>query len=383
MKKTIVISATILICLIGCNGSNPQPDFELQGKITNTIDQLVKDNNIPGLNVSIVFKDGKQINCSSGYADMENKIKLETHHVLFSGSIGKTYAAALLMQLIDQGKIKLGDKIIDYFPETDWLNRLANIREITLKMLLQHTSGLARYAMKSTVWDSLNVNPNKIWSYEDRLSIVFDDKPLHKAGQGWAYSDTNYILLGMLIEKLSKTYYYEKLKSEILIPKKLTATFAADKRNIPGLPIGYSKLPEMFKMPDKVVVNGNYVFNPQLEWTGGGIASTTSDLAKWAKIYYESTLFSDSLLIKIITPNENGEAIEDSLSYGMGSFIYETKYGKAFGHTGFVPGFESIFVYYPDKNLSMAIQINCDYATKNLSLIKYLERILVVLVKNP
>jgi D-alanyl-D-alanine carboxypeptidase len=383
VNKTIIFSAIILFYLCGCNGSNPQPDFVLQGKITNTIDQLVKDNNIPGLNVSIVFKDGKQINCSSGYADVENKIKLEANHIMFSGSIGKTYAAALLMQLNDKGKIELEDKLIDYFPQTDWLNRLPNIQEITIKMLLQHTSGLPRYAMKSTVWDSLNVNPNKIWSYKDRLSIIFENKPLHKAGQGWAYSDTNYILLGMLIEKLSKTYYYDVLKSEILIPEKLNATFAADKRNIPGLPIGYSKLPEMFKMPDKVVVDGKYVFNPQLEWTGGGIASTTSDLAKWAKVYYEGKLFSDSLLNKIITPNENGKAIEDSLAYGMGSFIYETKNGKAFGHTGFVPGFVSIFAYYPANKLFIAMQINCDYATKNLSLIKYLEKILVVVAKNP
>ena len=272
MRKTIFISVVFLFCLFGCDSSGKQLPSNIEKNITNTIDQVVKENNIPGLNLSILFKDGKQINCSSGYADLENKIKLTSNHVLFSGSIGKTYAAALLIQLIDEGKIKLQDRIIDYFPEIEWLNRLPNIQDITIKMLLQHTSGLTRYAMKPAVWDSLQANPNKIWTYKDRLSFVFDDQPIHKAGQGWAYSDTNYILLGMLIEKLTKMYYYDVLKSKILIPEKLNYTFAANKRNISNLPTGYSKLPEMFHIPEKVVVDGKYVFNPQLEWTGGGIA---------------------------------------------------------------------------------------------------------------
>jgi len=382
VNKTITISVVILFCLFGCNSSDKQFNSEIHENITNTIDQLVKDNNIPGLNLSIIFKNGKQENYSSGYADKENKIKLNADNVMFSGSIGKTYAVAILMQLIDEGKIKLQDKITDYFPKIEWLNLLPNIHGITIEMLLKHTSGLPEYVQKPEVWDTLKINPGKTWTYKDRLSFIFNDKPVHKAGKGWFYSDTNYILLGMLIEKITGTYYYDEVKSRILIPEKLIFTHAADKRNIKNLPIGYSKLPEMFKMPEKVVVNGKYIFNPQLEWTGGGIASTTSDLAKWAKIYYEGKLFSDSLLNKIITPNSYGKMIEDSLAYGMGSFIYETKYGKAFGHTGFVPGFVSIFAYYPEHKMSIALQINCDYAKKKLSLIDYLDKILVVLIKN-
>ena len=88
------------------------------------------------------------------------------------------------------------------------------------------------------------------------------------------------------------------------------------------------------------------------------------------------------MLNKITKPNENGRAIEDSLSYGMGSFIYETKCGKALGHTGFVPGFVSIFAYYPDFKMSVAMQINCDYAAEKISLIKYIDKIVDVLLKN-
>lgn len=134
-------------------------------------------------------------------------------------------------------------------------------------------------------------------------------------------------------------------------------------------------------MPDKVVQDGKYIFNPQMEWTGGGIASTTPDLAKWAQIYYSGKLFSDSLHRIMIAPNENGVNIADNLSYGAGSFIYSTKVGKAYGHTGFMPGFTSIFAYFPDYDMAMALQINCDYSKKNMELINYLEEIVEVIIK--
>ncbi len=79
----------------------------------------------------------------------------------------------------------------------------------------------------------------------------------------------------------------------------------------------------------------------------------------------------------MVTINPNGQnAIGEGLSYGMGSFIYETKLGKAYGHTGFVPGFVSIFAYYPKQEMAVAMQINCDYAAENMSLVAYLDRIL-------
>jgi D-alanyl-D-alanine carboxypeptidase len=243
-------------------------------------------------------------------------------------------------------------------------------------MLLQHTSGLPRYVIGTTIWDSLQAYPDKVWSYQDRMAFIFDSEPVHPAGKGWEYSDTGYILIGMLIETITGNYYYDEVRNRIIQPMELAETYAADKRELPNLAIGYSSLPETFRMPEKVVLNGKYVFNPQLEWTGGGFASSTPDLASWAKIYYEGDLFADSLLSKIITPNPNGSNIDPGLSYGMGSFIYEHKGEKAYGHTGFVPGFNSVFTYFPEYKIAIAIQVNCDYAAEKMSLLQYIDRIL-------
>jgi len=370
----ILIASIVLITSIGC--SPPLADTATGSGIQKTIDSLVAENGLPGLNLSIITSNGRQENYSSGYADMETRTDLNADHVLFSGSIGKTYAVAVIMQLVDEGKINLEDRFIDHFVDTVWLQYLPNINFISIRMLLQHTSGLPRYVMKPEIWTAIKEDPDKVWTYKERMSYIFNDEPVHEVGKGWGYSDTGYILLGMLIEKITGKYYYDIVFERILNRLSLKDTYPSVKRNMYNLPQGYSRLPESFYMPEKVVTDGNYCFNPQLEWTGGGFASTTPDLVRWAEAYYKGTVFSDSLLKKVITPNEQAYLIQPGLSYGMGSFIFDTKHGKAFAHSGFVPGFLSMFAYYPDLDISIALQINCDYASQSLNLIDILNLVL-------
>lgn len=375
MNKLLLLTFLVLHVVSGCYRPDKSTENEAH-RVQTVLDSLVQVNQVPGVNYAIVFEDQTIKSYSSGYADVHQRTLMTPDHVMFSGSVGKTYAVAMLMQLLDEGLFALEDRIIDYFPDLEWMKRLPNIQEITIEMLLQHTSGLPRYVMKPEIWNTLHKNPDKEWSYLDRLEVIFNDDPLHEAGKGWDYSDTNYILVGMLIEKLSQQHYYDLVSSRIVIPEELTGTFASIRRDLPGLPIGYSDLPESFRMPQEVVVDGIYAFNPQVEWTGGGMASTTSDLARWARIYYTGKLFSDNLLQKIITPNSRAKNLDPIMSYGMGSFIYKTNHGLAYAHTGFVPGFNSIFAHYPDIQVSVALQVNCDYASQKIPLIDYLNALL-------
>jgi len=362
------------ISSLGC--SPPLSDTGSGSGIQETMDSLIADKGLPGMNISIITSNGIQEDYSSGYADMEKQTKLNAAHVMFSGSIGKTYAVAVLMQLVDEGRVNLEDRFIDHFPDTEWLQYLPNINSISIKMLLQHTSGLPRYVMKSEIWSAVKEDPDKVWTYQERLSYIFNDEPVHAAGRGWSYSDTGYILLGMLIEKITDQYYYDAVFDRILDRINLNDTYPSVKRNMYNLPQGYSRLPASFQMPEKVVTDGKYCFNPQLEWTGGGFASTTPDLARWAKAYYSGTVYSDTLMKEVITPNEQGYMIQPGLSYGMGSFIFDTSHGEAYAHSGFVPGFLSMFAHYPDLGISVALQINCDYASENLNLIDVLNLLL-------
>lgn len=377
VKQFLAIFLLFLI-VIGCNNSDRNTSWSGDA-VQHVLDSLVFANDLPGANFSVVLSDLSEHAYSAGLADMEQQLKMTSDHVLFSGSIGKTYAVALLLQLLDQGLFSLDDRLMDYFPDQQWLLRLPNMERISIRMLLQHTSGLPEYVMQEATWDSLYSNPDKVWTYYDRMELIFDQASVHEPGEGWAYSDTNYILLGMLIEQLSQEAYYEMLFSRILDPENLRFTHAAIRRDLEDLPQGYSELPEMFRIPPRVVENGNYVFNPQMEWTGGGLVSRTSDLAKWARIYYSGSLFSSSLQQEIITPSSQGTDLDTNMSYGMGSFIYQTNFGPAYAHTGFVPGFNSIFAYYPQLDLAVALQTNCDFASRQMGLIGYLDVLLTKL----
>ncbi|NOU61071.1 serine hydrolase domain-containing protein [Marinifilum caeruleilacunae] len=339
------------------------------------LDSVVELLDLPGAKFSIIFQDGRQENYASGYADSIRKERMNLQHVMFSGSIGKTYAAAVLFQLVEEGKVDLKEKFFNYCKDECWLSKLPNIGDITVEMLLQHTSGLPRYIENEQVWISMSKNPDKVWSYKDRLSHAFEMDAVHKAGEGWAYSDTNYLLIGMLIEKVTKMDFYEVANARILAPLDFEETYASLRRDIPRLPNGYSGLDDFFHMPKQMVADGKYAFNPQMEWTGGGFASTTSDLAKWAKLYYEALPFSDETLEMIITPNPNG-VLSEYDSYGMGSFIFKTSHGKAYGHSGFVPGFRSIFVYFPDHKIAAAFQTNCDTHKGKMTLLHCVDEIL-------
>ena len=355
---------------------------QIRDSIENKLAELVVQHELPGMNFSIIYANGDQMDRSAGFADTERKVLLDTEHVLFSGSIGKTYAVAVLMQLVEEQKVDLDARYLKYFPETDWLKRLPNMEQITVRQLLEHTSGLPRYIADQGLWDTLQADPNKIWTYEERLAFILDKDPVHAAGEGWAYSDSNYLLIGMLIERITASPYYSEVISRVLEPLNLRDTHPAITREIKNLPVGYSELPPFFRMPKVVVENGLYAFNPQMEWTGGGFASTTSDLARWARAYYTAACFSPGSLEQIITINPNGEDVGNGLSYGMGSFIFDTSFGMMWGHTGFVPGFVSIFGYLPERSIALALQVNCDYATRKKPLEQFLEDLLEVALVN-
>lgn len=379
MKKQLFLIVLVLSIFFGFSQNTEK--VVLNDSIISFLNQTITEKQIPGITFSVIDRRGKIKNYTAGYSDVEDKLELTTEHKFLSGSIGKTYAATLVFQLVESGRIDLNKKYIEYFPDTDWLTNLPNIYDITVEMLLQHTSGLPRYVLKPEIWNALYEDPNKVWTYEDRLQVIFNDNPVHEAGKGWAYSDTNYILLGMLIEKVTGNTYYNLVRDVILKPNQLSKTHPSNQRIIESLAQGYSKLPPSFHVPNKTVVEKKYFINPQLEWTGGGMASTTEDLAKWAKLYYEGVLVSKTSLHNITTANPNGKHVEGTSSYGMGSFIYETKHGEAFGHTGFMPGFNAIFIYYPKLGVAAAINVNCDYAVSVLNLNDLMDS-LISIVKN-
>jgi D-alanyl-D-alanine carboxypeptidase len=130
----------------------------------------------------------------------------------------------------------------------------------------------------------------------------------------------------------------------------------SDSRRIPGLAQGYAGPDNPFGGTDAMIAGGKFAINPQFEWTGGGMASTTEDLARWSKALYEGRAFDASLMPQVLdgVPAKLGPGVK----YGLGVIIRETEAGPVYGHSGFFPGYLTEMVYFPDLKAAVAVQVN-------------------------
>jgi D-alanyl-D-alanine carboxypeptidase len=289
-------------------------------------------------------------------ADRKSNRRMTPDDLMLQGSVGKTYAAALAMRLVAENKLDLDSKIERYLGSEPWFSRLPNSKSITVRMLMNHTSGLVRYEFKDQFTKDLTANPDKIWKPEELIAYIFDTAAPFAAGAGWDYSDTNYIVLGMIIERITRMKYYEMVERDLLQPLKLRRTLPSDRRRIPGLVQGYAGQGNPFGGTDEMIVDGAFVLNPQFEWTGGGMASTTEDLARWAKDLYEGRAFPPRMLEEMLkgVPARLGPESK----YGLGVILRPSAFGNTYGHSGFFPGYLTEMVYFPDHKLAVAVQVN-------------------------
>ena len=281
---------------------------------------------------------------------------MKTTDRLLLGSVGKTYVAAVALQMIHEKRFALDDTLDKFFGKEPWFPRLANASKITVRHLMTHTSGIVRYEFDPRFTKDLSANPDKVWSGEDRLAYLFDAKPPFAPGEGWQYSDTNYIVLGMIIERVGKAPYYEQLQKRVLQPNGLKDTVPADRRTVPGLVQGYAGPNNPFGGSDEMIKDGKFAVNPQFEWTGGGLAVTSLDLAKWGKILYEGKAVPAEMMPKMLdgVPAQLGPESK----YGLGVIIRPSPLGITYGHSGFMPGYQTELVYFPDRKVSIAVQVN-------------------------
>jgi D-alanyl-D-alanine carboxypeptidase len=326
---------------------------ELQAKL----DEWHKAGKFPGATLGVALPDGESFGLAVGYSDRDAKTPMEPDDRMLAGSTGKTFAAATAMQLVKDGKISLDDKIEKYLGKEPWFSRLPNAKDITIRQLMNHTSGLVRYEFKETFTKALTAEPMKVWMPEERLAFLFDERPPFEAGKGWEYSDTNYIVLGMIIERVTGKKFYDEARRRFIKPFKLDDTIAQEGPVMKGVVMGYAGANNPFGLKDAMIENGKFVINPQLEWTGGGWASTGEDLARWAKIIYEGKAYDPSLLSQTLD-GVAAPMLGRETKYGLATIIRNTPAGISYGHSGFFPGYVTDMMYFPEHKIAVAVQVN-------------------------
>lgn len=236
---------------------------------------------------------------AAGWHDRKNKIPANPKALFKIASISKLYVAIAVTKLVNDGRLSLDKTLADYFPEL--IGRIENAEKITLRMLVQHRSGIPNYTDTHNYW----ANPKE--NNKERLELVLDLPAYFEPGTDYGYSNTNYLLIRELIKKTVGYSHHQYIKEEILIPLQLNNTFGSlSEVNIDN------------------VMSGYHIGHPlDLKTDKQGMLASAEDVGTFIRALNDGSVFK-----------ENEQEIYSS--------IYE------YGHTGLIPGYQSIAKYHSD-----------------------------------
>jgi len=324
------------------------------------LEELHAAHGFPGATAAFVDLGGRSGAVAVGLADAAAEVPMQPDSRMLAGSVGKTFVAAIALQLVAEERLALDASLSALLGAEPWFDRLPNAPQLTLRHLLGHTSGLPDHVWSQEFAAALAADPGRSWSPEQLVAYVLDAEPLFAAGEGFGYADTNYVLVGLAIERVTGERYYAELRRRLLAPLELTDTLPQDRRVLPGLVNGYSYAGNPFGLPLELVVDGRHVLDPELEYCGGGVLSTSPDLARWAlALYGGGRVVPEELRAQMLAARP-APRVGPGNGYGLGVIVGRDRNGPRWGHSGWFPGYGTVLAYYPEHGLALAVQVNTD-----------------------
>ena len=313
----------------------------------------------PGVSAAALLPDGTLVTCAVGVADQDLGSRLTADHRMLSGSIGKTYVGALALQLHQEGRLDLDAPARTLLADPAPLLAAPNGGAYTVRQLLRHESGLPRWVFQRAVLASVVTDRERTWSNADRLATIAGLDPLFAPGEGWAYSDTNYIVVGAILEELLGQSIEAAVVERILEPEGLRQTHPLDGARIPNLAQGHVVTSREWGVPPRLLQDERYTVNVQFEGCGGGWASTPSDLARWGRALWSGRHLGGAAT-ELALEGVPAPRLGAGVRYGIGSMVEATPNGLLAYHDGFQFGFLSSVGHYRDLDLTVAVQLDTD-----------------------
>ncbi len=328
----------------------------LRAKLTSTLAHLRTSNHLPGLEVAIRFPNGTVWDGHAGFANVAARRALTAQTLFDAGSITKTFVAALTLQLAGQGVLSLDD------PLSKWIPGLSFDDGVTLREMLDHTSGIFDPFMHPALNNAIIDHPKTAWTPAQVIAYV--GRPLFPAGEGWSYSNANYILLGQAIERATGQTLASLLRQRFFVPLHLANTFLQSEEPISGTPAtGYTYSNDTTWTLKNISDGSRYVPYTSLATaigSAGSLVTTADDLARWALYLYRG---------KVLPPDELSQMLDFALTaqfhptlpYGLGVQRRSLSGWGSWGHDGAVEGFHSAMRYFPGADgVSIVVMTNSD-----------------------
>lgn len=360
MTRPAVLAGCVgAICLLGTVGvpgqSRPTP-ADIAARSNALVARFLADEGPPGVSVAIV-RDGETLVAGgSGLADRDRRIAATADTSYRIGSISKQFTAAMTMRLVEQGKLALGDAVGQHLPQlpSEW-------RPVTVLQLLSHTSGIPDYTELGNRWRGHwreAVSPAQIFA------LVATDRLHFAPGSQWRYSNTGYVVLGLLLETISGRPYERILQDDIARPLGLTRTrVCEDAPGANGQALGHMAGNKGFGVAPYRHVS--HAFG------GGGICSTAEDLAIWNRAFNGGKIVSAASYAVMTTPP--GVAAAGSTAFGLESSSHDGH--RVISAHGAGGGFTSGNAWYPDASLSVTVLTNGMPLPQEAALLRNLGRL--------
>jgi CubicO group peptidase (beta-lactamase class C family) len=303
---------------------------------------------IPGLSLAVV-RDGRVVKARGyGFANLELRVPATEATAYEIGSNTKQFTAAAVMMLVEEGKIGLEDNVGKYFPAAppSWGG-------ITVRHLLTHTSGIQNHVAVPGYLRDFRTNllfetsPGRDEIVAKFLALPREFQP----GETWAYDNTGYYLLGIIVEKASGKPYWQFLDERIFGPLGMTASRNTDPQPlVPNRAAGYAWTGQSFE--------NRPVLAPFIGFSAGSILSTVEDLAKWDAALYGDALLQRASRERMWTPTRTNDGTPAALDYGFGWFIDSYHGHRIVQHSGGTPGFSSAIYRFLDDRLTVIVLTN-------------------------
>jgi D-alanyl-D-alanine carboxypeptidase len=359
---SILLLCVMVMSASSCsNGSQDAPallDASTQERIDAAVEKARKDYEVPGVIMGVWQKGKGQYVKAYGNARIEEESPMRNGYLWRAASITKTLTANVILQLVDQKKLSLNTKLSSF----EWSEGLANADGITVRMLLNHTSGYGDLENDDPAFQKIRFgDPYKVWTQEEILAWGRKMVPLAAPGTHHHYTNFGYYLLGMMIESLTHNTAAQEIQT--LIADKLglkntrlapLSDFLGSKPHSDGYMMT-DQLPPGIETPVTDKIGNTTDWNTSAAWTAGGVVSDVYDMKTWIE-----SMASGSLL----SPDTHKQQLDDAVpttgdpdgpKYGLGLIISTIQSVRMLWHNGGIPGFSSFAGSTADNSLTLVI----------------------------
>ncbi len=357
VRRAGVPAAVALLLAALCAGTGPaavREDFDpaTVQKLDAAITKIMKQTGMPGLNVGLWMPGRGVYEKSFGIADQQTGTPMKSDLYSRIGSVTKTFTVTGVLQLVDQGKAGLDD------PVSRYVSGVPGGNSVTLRQLAEMRSGLFDYTTDEKWLAGVRADPHRTYTPRQLVDVAFRHPPNFEPGAKWQYSNTNTVLLGMLIEEVSGQSLADYLREHVFAPLELNDT------SLPGdsaMPDPHAHGYTDFTPKGTVADATNW--NPSWAWAAGGVISDLDDLHTWAPALADGRLLTrETQAERLRTLPIEGVP---GASYGLGILDFN----GWLGHNGELPGYETIAARLPAEKATLVVLVNSDidYRGKNLS----------------